>query len=69
MQLGFALLETGKVRRKNANSTLMKNLFDAYLGAISFWLVGYGCAFGNSKSSNNIIGINGGMYASSGFET
>jgi Amt family ammonium transporter len=46
MQCGFAMLEVGIVQPKNATNILFKNLLDAALGAISFWLVGYGFAFG-----------------------
>ena len=69
MQLGFALLENGKVRPKNSNYTLVKNAFDTYIGAIAFWLVGYGCAYGNNKTHSGLIGLNAGMYASSRFES
>ena len=46
MQLGFALLENGSVRSKNSKNILIKNLFDACAGALTFWLVGFGLAFG-----------------------
>ena len=47
MQLGFALLENGSVRSKNSKNILIKNLFDACNGALAFWLVGFGWAYGN----------------------
>jgi Amt family ammonium transporter len=46
MQAGFALVECGTVRKKNASNILIKNLFDACIGAIAFWLTGYMFAFG-----------------------
>ena len=46
MQCGFAMLEVGIVQPKNSTNILFKNLLDASLGAISFWLLGYGFAFG-----------------------
>jgi Amt family ammonium transporter len=49
MQCGFALLECGSVRKKNASSILIKNLFDACVGYCGFWLVGYAFAFGDVK--------------------
>jgi len=49
MQAGFAMLESGSVRRKNTNNILFKNLMDASIGAICFWLLGYSFAFGNAK--------------------
>jgi len=47
MQLGFALIENGSVRSKNSKNILIKNMFDACAGALAFWLVGFGWAFGH----------------------
>jgi Amt family ammonium transporter len=49
MQAGFALLESGTVRKKNSHNILVKNLLDACIGSIIFWLVGFGFAFGVEK--------------------
>ncbi len=46
MQLGFALLETGFTRAKNAANTMAMNFVIYPLGVIGFWLVGYGIMFG-----------------------
>jgi Amt family ammonium transporter len=46
MQAGFALLESGSVRKKNGHNILVKNLLDACIGSIIYWLLGYGFAFG-----------------------
>jgi ammonium transporter, Amt family len=46
MQAGFAMVEVGSVRQKNVNNILIKNIFDTVAGALAFWLVGYGFAFG-----------------------
>ena len=48
MQAGFAMLEVGAVRAKNAQNILLKNLFDVCIGAILWWLLGYGFAYGVS---------------------
>ncbi|MGB9987054.1 ammonium transporter [Salarchaeum japonicum] len=40
MQPGFALLEAGQVRAKNAANVVMKNMMDWALGVIVFFLVG-----------------------------
>lgn len=66
MQTGFALLECGSVRQKNSQSILIKNLFDACVGAIGFWLVGYSFAFGNVNGG--FIGSDPNMYAAAGFD-
>ncbi|MDP3088459.1 MAG: ammonium transporter [Methylotenera sp.] len=50
MQAGFALLETGMVRAKNAINVMMKNYMDLCVGTLLFWLVGYGLMFGNNPS-------------------
>eukprot|EP00347_Sterkiella_histriomuscorum_P006219 403353608 len=44
MQMGFAMLEAGTVRTKNSSNILLKNMLDTYIGAISYYLVGYGLA-------------------------
>ena len=48
MQAGFALLESGMSRSKNAVNVVMKNYMDVCIGSIIFWLVGYGIMFGDS---------------------
>lgn len=50
MQAGFALLESGMSRAKNAVNVMMKNYLDVCLGSLIFWLVGYGLMFGNNVS-------------------
>ena len=54
MQAGFALVETGFTRAKNACNIIMKNLMDFSLGSLLFWLVGFGLMFG--ITSNGWIG-------------
>lgn len=46
MQAGFALVEAGFTRSKNAVNIIMKNLMDFSIGSISFWLIGFGLMFG-----------------------
>ncbi|SCP99615.1 ammonium transporter [Anaerobium acetethylicum] len=48
MQAGFAMVETGFTRAKNAGNIIMKNLMDFSLGTPIFWLVGFGIMFGGS---------------------
>lgn len=58
MQPGFAMVETGFTRAKNASNVLMKNLMDFSIGSIAFWLIGFGVMFGTSKL---------GLFGTSGF--
>ena len=46
MQAGFAMVETGFTRAKNACNILMKNLMDFSVGSLAFWAVGFGLMFG-----------------------
>ncbi|MFT5355670.1 MAG: Amt family ammonium transporter [Polyangiales bacterium] len=46
MHAGFALLESGLCRRKNAVAVLMKNFGVVAVASITFYLVGYGVMFG-----------------------
>ncbi|MCS6952494.1 MAG: ammonium transporter [Bryobacterales bacterium] len=49
MQAGFAMVETGFTRAKNAGNIMMKNLTDCCMGALAFWAVGFGLMFGRSN--------------------
>ena len=49
MQAGFAMVETGFTRAKNAGNIIMKNLMDFCLGTPIFWLVGFGIMFGTTS--------------------
>ena len=46
MQAGFAMVETGFTRAKNAGNIIMKNLMDFCIGTVVFWLIGFGLMFG-----------------------
>jgi len=59
MQAGFAMVETGFTRAKNAGNIIMKNLMDFSIGSIAFWLVGFGIMFGAAKL--------GGLFGTDGF--
>lgn len=50
MQAGFAMLESGMSRSKNAINVIMKNYCDMCFGAIIFWALGYGLMFGYNPS-------------------
>ncbi|QQO07430.1 ammonium transporter [Breznakiella homolactica] len=49
MQAGFALVETGLTRAKNATNIIMKNLMDFAFGSIVYWMVGWGLMYGSDK--------------------
>lgn len=46
MQAGFAMVETGFTRSKNAGNIIMKNLMDFAVGSIMFWFIGYSIMYG-----------------------
>ncbi len=48
MQGGFAMVETGLTRAKNAGNIIMKNLMDFCLGTVAFWVLGYSLLLGDS---------------------
>jgi Amt family ammonium transporter len=48
MQPGFAMVEAGFTRSKNAANILTKNLVDFSVGAIFFWIIGYTLMYGES---------------------
>src|SRR5690606_8105134 len=50
MQAGFALLESGMSRAKNALNVVMKNYMDVCFGSLIFWAIGYGLMFGTTSS-------------------
>jgi Amt family ammonium transporter len=59
MQAGFALVETGFTRAKNAVNILMKNLMDFSIGSIAFFFVGFGLMFGvtNGLFGTTLFGL------------
>ena len=46
LQAGFGLLEVGSIRAKNAQNIMMKNMMDAVVTAVAYYLVGYSVAYG-----------------------
>ena len=46
MQPGFAMVETGLTRAKNAGNIVMKNLMDLCIGTVAFWIIGFSLMFG-----------------------
>ncbi|WP_166242436.1 ammonium transporter [Paenibacillus turpanensis] len=56
MQAGFALLETGATRMKNAGHVAGKTILTFGICALAFWMFGFGLSFGNG---NGLIGLTG----------
>ena len=57
MNAGFAMLEAGFCRRKNAVNVLAKNLIVFCVATLAYWLFGFALMFGNSN--NSLIGQEG----------
>ena len=64
MQAGFAMVETGFTRAKNAGNIIMKNLMDFCIGTPVFWLVGFGLMFGGPSS---LVGSIGGIASEANY--
>ncbi|MDA3849866.1 MAG: ammonium transporter [Spirochaetaceae bacterium] len=56
MQAGFAMVETGLTRAKNAGNIIMKNLMDFSMGALFYWAIGWAFMYGTE--GNSFIGMN-----------
>ncbi len=56
MQAGFAMVETGFTRAKNAGNIIMKNLMDFCIGTVVFSLLGYSIMMGEDTFFG-LIGI------------
>jgi ammonium transporter, Amt family len=83
MQAGFALVETGFTRAKNAMHTMSMNFMIYAIGIIGFFLVGFGLAFGglgtigvsnlgglkplNGMAGITIGGTTWGLFGTTGF--
>ncbi|RQD77678.1 MAG: ammonium transporter [Halanaerobium sp. MSAO_Bac5] len=56
MQAGFAMVEAGFTRAKNAGNIIMKNMMDFAAGSLVYWAVGFAFMFG---AGNAFIGSSG----------
>ncbi|MBI3320517.1 MAG: ammonium transporter [Candidatus Omnitrophica bacterium] len=57
MQAGFALVETGLIRAKNANHTMMMNFMVYGLGLFAYWVTGFAIQMGGSAPIANLGGV------------
>jgi len=64
MHAGFAMLETGCCRVKNAQNVLMKNMVNVCVGTLGWWICGWAFAYG-SDPAGGFIGA--GEFAAHGF--
>jgi Amt family ammonium transporter len=60
MNAGFAMLETGLCRAKNAVNILAKNFIVFAVSSMAFWAVGFGLMFGDG---NGVLGLSGWLLA------
>jgi Amt family ammonium transporter len=56
MQAGFALVETGLCRAKNANHTMMMNFTVYGVGMLAYWLIGFAVQMGGVGAVANLGG-------------
>jgi Amt family ammonium transporter len=69
MQAGFALVETGFTRAKNAVNIMMKNLMDFSLGSLAYWAVGFALMFGTASGITGLIlGLDGFFLAGESYD-
>jgi Amt family ammonium transporter len=60
LQAGFALLEAGTIRQKNVRNVLLKNLMDACMSALAWWVLGSAFSQGAPGGCDNpFIGSSG----------
>jgi len=67
MQPGFAMVECGLCRAKNANNILMKNVLDFCIGSVVFFFIGWGLMYGKmGVEAGKFIGFSDFMMHNSG---
>lgn len=59
MQAGFAMVETGFTRAKNAGNIIMKNLMDFCIGTVMWFLIGASLMLPAADGTEDILGIIG----------
>jgi ammonium transporter, Amt family len=63
MQAGFAMLEIGFSRAKNAGTGVAKILTNLSIAAVCYWAVGFALAFGSA----DVLGVSSSILGSNGF--
>src|SRR4051812_39701515 len=57
MQAGFAMVEAGLCRVKNANHTYMMNFFVYGCGLFAYWVLGFAIQMGGAAGNGNLGGL------------
>jgi len=57
MQAGFAMVESGLCRVKNANHTYMMNFFVYACGLLAYWVLGFAIQMGGAAGNANLGGL------------
>jgi Amt family ammonium transporter len=57
MQAGFAMVESGLCRVKNANHTYMMNFFVYTCGLFAYWILGFAIQMGGAAGNSNLGGL------------
>src|SRR3989475_11045856 len=57
MQAGFAMVESGLTRVKNANHTYMMNFFVYGCGLLAYWVIGFAIQMGGAAGNTNLGGL------------
>jgi ammonium transporter, Amt family len=57
MQAGFAMVEAGLCRVKNANHTYMMNFFVYGCGLFAYWIMGFAIQMGGAAGNGNLGGL------------
>jgi len=57
MQAGFAMVEAGLCRVKNANHTYMMNFFVYGCGLFAYWILGFAIQMGGAAGNGNLGGL------------
>lgn len=74
MQAGFAMVEVGLSRAKNAVAVLTKNFMDGLIGGLAYWAFGFAFMFGGSALASGLttgnpwIGLSGFMLGGEAYD-
>lgn len=74
MQAGFALVEAGLTRARNAVNVLSKNFMDFCIAGLAFWAFGFALMFGGSgaapglETGNALVGLSGFFLSSAAYD-